>query len=63
MGVRARTEVFGIFAAVLPQRARDVVSKWPLRKRQGLVPDLITYNTKDQRWREGYDDAEGFVAL
>ena len=40
MGVRARTEVYGLFAAVLPQNARDAISQWPLRKRQGLVPDF-----------------------
>ena len=40
MGVRARTEVYGLFAAVLPQNARTTIGQWPLRKRQGLVPDF-----------------------
>ena len=40
MGVRARTEVYGLFASVLPQSARDTLSSWPARKRQGLVPDF-----------------------
>lgn len=40
MGVQVRTEVYGLFAAVLPQRARDTIGRWPLRKRQGLVPDF-----------------------
>ena len=41
MGVRARTEVYGLFAAVIPQASRDELSRWPARKRQGLVPDFI----------------------
>ena len=40
MGVRAKTEVYGLFAAVLPQNARTTIGQWPLRKRQGLVPDF-----------------------
>ena len=39
-GVRARTEVFGLFAAVLPQHTRTESVSWPLRKRQGMVPDF-----------------------
>ena len=41
MGVRARPEVYGIFAAALPRTARDKLGTWTLRKRQGLVPDLL----------------------
>ena len=41
MGMRSRTEVYGLFAAVLPQHARETVSQWPMRKRQGLVPDFV----------------------
>ena len=41
MGVRSRTEVYGLFAALLPQSAQDEVAKWPRRKRQGLVPDFV----------------------
>ena len=41
MGVRARTEIYGLFAASLPQHAQDVVARWPRRKRQGLVPDFM----------------------
>jgi len=40
MGVRTRTEVYGLFAAVLPQHAADALARWPMRKRQGLVPDF-----------------------
>lgn len=41
MGVRARPEVFGLFATALPQTARDELGRWTTRKRQGLVPDLL----------------------
>ena len=41
MGVRVRTEVYGLFAPALPQHARDTISRWPRRKRQGLVPDFM----------------------
>ena len=41
MGVRVRTEVYGLFAAALPQHAQDVIAQWPKRKRQGLVPDFL----------------------
>ena len=40
MGVKARTEVYGLFASVLPQAAHDELSHWTARKRQGLVPDF-----------------------
>ena len=41
MGVRVRTEVYGLFAAALPQHAQDAIASWPQRKRQGLVPDFM----------------------
>jgi hypothetical protein len=41
MCVRARTEVYGLFAPLLPQRARDELGKLPVRKRQGIVPDFM----------------------
>eukprot|EP00973_Karenia_brevis_P052156 7245709-Karenia_brevis.AAC.1 len=41
MGVRARTEVYGLFSAVLPISAREVLGRWTHRKRQGLVPDFL----------------------
>eukprot|EP00973_Karenia_brevis_P046948 6513597-Karenia_brevis.AAC.1 len=41
MGMRARTEVFGLFASALPARARSEVGQWTTRKRQGLVPDFM----------------------
>ena len=41
MGVRVRTEVYGLVAAALPQHAQDIVARWPRRKRQGLVPDFV----------------------
>jgi hypothetical protein len=40
MGVRCRTEVYGLFAAVIPQAGRLLASGLPARKRQGLVPDF-----------------------
>eukprot|EP00973_Karenia_brevis_P051957 7217229-Karenia_brevis.AAC.1 len=41
MGVRARTEVYGLFAAALPGWARVEMGQWTQRKRQGMVPDFI----------------------
>lgn len=41
MRMRARPEVFGLFARVLPQAARDELGRWTYRRRQGLVPDLL----------------------
>ena len=41
MGVRCRTEVYGLFAACIPQAGRARASGMPLRKRQGLVPDFM----------------------
>jgi len=40
MGVKVRTEVYGLFAVVLPQAALEVLSRWPTRKRQGLALDF-----------------------
>ena len=37
MGMRIRTEVYGLFAAVLSQRACATIVGWPVRKRQGMV--------------------------
>ena len=41
MGVRSRTEVLGLLAAILPQRGLEECSAWPQRKRQGDVPDFL----------------------
>ena len=41
MGLRMRPEVYGLFAAALPQPAQLEIGKWPRRKRQGLVPDFL----------------------
>jgi len=41
MGVRCRTEVYGLFAACIPQQGRALASQMPSRKRQGLVPDFM----------------------
>ena len=41
MGVHANAEVFGLFAPLLPQVARDDFEALPLRKRQGIVPDFL----------------------
>ena len=41
-GVKCRTEVFGLFAACIPQAGRRrAASSMPARKRQGLVPDFL----------------------
>jgi len=40
MAVRLRTEVYGLFAACLPQHSRSL-GGMPPRKRQGLVPDFM----------------------
>ena len=40
MGIRSATEVFGLFAAVIPQAAHEELDTLPRRKRQGLVPDM-----------------------
>ena len=36
-----RTEVYGLFAACIPQAFRNELNKLPIRKRQGLVPDML----------------------
>ena len=41
LGVRCRTEVYGLFAACIPQEGRSRASRLPARKRQGLVPDFM----------------------
>ncbi len=41
MHVRHRTEVYGLFAACMPQQSRTQASRMPARKRQGRVPDFI----------------------
>ena len=43
MGVAVRAEVFGLFAACIPQCRRAGVEALPLRKRQGLVPDILLH--------------------
>ena len=40
MGVSCRPEVYGLFAACIPQAGRAGFDTLPMRKRQGLVPDL-----------------------
>jgi hypothetical protein len=39
-GVPSSCEVFGLFAQLLPQQAREAVKTFSARKRQGLVPDF-----------------------
>ena len=41
MGLQASTEVYGLFAPLLPHAAQDDFNAAPLRQRQGLVPDLL----------------------
>ena len=41
MHLRLRPEVYGLFAASIPQAARARADALPLRKRQGLVPDFL----------------------
>ena len=41
MGQRPVTEVYGLFAAGIPQKARLELAKTPARKRHGLVPDFM----------------------
>jgi hypothetical protein len=41
MGMAATSEVYGLFAPLLPQIARDEFDTKPARKRQGLVPGLM----------------------
>ena len=39
-GVPVRPEVYGLFAACIPQHGRRIFDALPVRKQQGLVPDL-----------------------
>jgi len=39
-GVPVRPEVYGLFAACIPQQGRRMFDAMPVRKRQGLVPDI-----------------------
>ena len=41
MHVRLRPEVYGLFAASIPQATRPNADRMPMRKRQGLVPDFL----------------------
>ena len=41
MHVRTRPEVYGLFAACIPQEGRSRADAQPARKRQGLVPDMM----------------------
>ena len=41
MGARCRVEVYGLFAACMPQDGRALAADMPSRKRQGLVPDFL----------------------
>ena len=41
MQARCRTEVFGLFAACIPQGRREQAQAQVARKRQGLVPDFL----------------------
>ena len=47
MHVRLRTEVYGLFAASIPQAARAQADRLSARKRQGLVPDFMLYAPLD----------------
>ena len=40
MTVPVKPEVYGLFAACIPQGSRSRFDALPIRKRQGLVPDL-----------------------
>ena len=41
MGARCLVEVYGLFAACMPQDGRALAADMPSRKRQGLVPDFL----------------------
>ena len=47
MQARLRTEVYGLFAAAMPQEARQRAAAMPVRKRQGLVPDFLAHVALD----------------
>ena len=40
---RVSCEVYGLFAPLLPQRARNEMDSQPARRRQGLVPDFLAH--------------------
>ena len=40
MGARVTPEVYGLFAHLLPQVARDHFDQLPVRQRQGILPDM-----------------------
>ena len=42
MGLHIVTEVYGLFAAAIPQAGRRQLAGLPARKRHGLVPDFLT---------------------
>ena len=41
MGVHVQPNVYGLFAACIPQEGRRRFKQLPVRKRQGLVPDML----------------------
>ena len=41
MGVTTQPNVYGLFAACIPQASRERFHQLTLRKRQGLVPDML----------------------
>ena len=43
MHVRSTTEVYGLFAPLIPQQGRDQLDGQTARQRQGLVPDFLVY--------------------
>eukprot|EP00973_Karenia_brevis_P058881 8198029-Karenia_brevis.AAC.1 len=47
IGTRVTPEVYGLFAPLLPQVARDEMETQPLRKRQGIVPDIMLHCRAD----------------
>ena len=47
MQARIQTEVYGLFAAHIPQAGRRRLSAETARKRQGLVPDFLLYADMD----------------
>ena len=47
--VRSTTEVYGLFAPLLPQRARKELGGLPLRQRQGLLPYFMIYCTDEKQ--------------
>ena len=46
---RCRTEAYGVYAACLPQHARESLAAFPVRRRmrQGIVPDFIIGFSRD----------------